>query len=245
MGEGRFSGKSAIVTGAASGIGKATAWRLGSEGAALVLADRDLAGAGTVAAEIGDAFGVAVYPVAFDATDPASCGRMVDRAFESLGRLDVLCNIAGVITGGPFAEISDAEWERVIAINLSSLFYITRQAMPHLVRTKGNVVNMASTAGLHGKAGRVAYSSAKAGVVGFTRSLAVEYAPMEVRVNALCPGGIGTPPVLAALKGGPPPSRLGEPADVAAAVAYLASDEARFVTGSIVEIDGGLMPING
>ena len=166
---------------------------------------------------------------------------MVDRAVAALGRLDVLCNIAGIIEGGDFTEISDADWQRMIAINLSSLFYVSRRAIPHLVATRGNIVNMASASGLRGVAGRVAYSSAKAGVIGFTRSLAAEYAPLQVRVNAICPGGIKTPPILGALAG-PPPSRLGEPENVAAAIAYLASDEAAVVTGSIVELDGKLLP---
>jgi meso-butanediol dehydrogenase/(S,S)-butanediol dehydrogenase/diacetyl reductase len=239
----RFAGKAAIMTGAASGIGKATALRLAREGAALVLADQKLDGAALVAGSIRSDFGGLADAVRFDATDPDSCGRMVDAAIEMRGRLDVLCNIAGIITGGPFTQISNAEWDRVLAINLSSLFYITRQAMPHLVRTQGNVVNMASIAGVKGRPERVAYGSAKAGVIGFTRSLALEYAPMNVRVNAVCPGGIKTPPILGALQGAPPPSRLGEPEDVAAAVAYLASDEARFVTGSIFEMDGGILPI--
>ena len=235
-------GKAALVTGAASGIGKATAIRLGSEGAAIVVADRNAEGATEVAAEIRSRFDVPADAVAFDAAESGSCSAMVDAAVAALGRLDVLCNIAGIITGGAFTEISDADWERMIAINLGSLFYVTRRAMPHLIATKGNVVNMASASGLRGVAERVAYSSAKAGVIGFTRSLAAEYASRLVRVNALCPGGIKTPPILGALQGSPPPSRLGEPDQVAAAIAYLASDEAGFVTGSIMELDGRLLP---
>jgi NAD(P)-dependent dehydrogenase (short-subunit alcohol dehydrogenase family) len=239
---GRFVGKAALVTGAASGIGKATAMRLGSEGAEIVAADRNGEGAAFVAAEIRSRFAIAAHAVAFDAAEPASCAQMVDDAVAALGRLDVLCNIAGIIGAGRFTEISDADWERMIRINLGSLFYVTRRAMPHLVAAKGNVVNMASASGLRGVAERVAYSSAKAGVIGFTRSLAAEYAPRLVRVNALCPGGIKTPPILGALQGDPPPSRLGDPEQVAAAIAYLASDEAGFVTGSILELDGRLLP---
>jgi NAD(P)-dependent dehydrogenase (short-subunit alcohol dehydrogenase family) len=238
----RFMGKTVLVTGAASGIGRATALRLGSEGAAVALADKNAEGAERMAAEIRSASNVAAHALQFDAADGKSCARMVDEAVARLGRLDVLCNIAGIITGGPFTEIADADWERVIAINLSSLFYVTRQAMPHLVETKGNVVNMASASGLRGVAERVPYSAAKAGVIGFTRSLATEYAPKLVRVNALCPGGIATPPILGALGGKPAPSRLGDPEQIAAAVALIASDEAGFVTGSIMELDGKLMP---
>jgi len=237
----RFAGKAVLVTGAASGIGRATALRLASEGAQIVLADRDADGAAQVASEIRAGAGTADV-VVFDAAERDSCSQMVDEAVSLRRRLDVLCNIAGIINAGALTEVSDADWERTIRINLSSLFYVTRRAMPHLVLTRGNVVNMASASGLRGVAERVAYSSAKAGVIGMTRALAVEYASRNVRVNALCPGGIATPPILAALKGVPAPSRLGEPEQIAAAIAYLASDEGGFVTGSIMELDGKLLP---
>jgi NAD(P)-dependent dehydrogenase (short-subunit alcohol dehydrogenase family) len=241
MSHSRLDGKAILVTGAASGIGKATALRLAREGAALALADRNLEGASEVAAEIV-AMGGAATAWQFEAADPTSCRRMVDDAVDALGRLNVLANIAGMLQRGPFAEIPVETWDTVIAVNLSALFHITQQAMPHLVATRGNVVNMASSAAMRGVALSVAYSASKHAVIGLTKSLAAEYKDRHVRVNAISPGPIATPLIMA-IK--PPPGSpqaniaWGEPEDVAAAVAYLASDDARFVNGAILSVDGG------
>jgi meso-butanediol dehydrogenase/(S,S)-butanediol dehydrogenase/diacetyl reductase len=235
-----LAGKAVLVTGAASGIGRATALRMGEEGAALVLGDLDLPGADTVAADIRAAGGQ-VTALAFDAADPASCRDLVDRAAENLGRLDVLANIAGVLARGPFEDCAPADWDRVIAINLTSYFHTCQRALPHLLATSGNIVNMASSAALRGVAMAVAYSASKHGVVGLTKSLAAEFKDRGVRVNAICPGPIDTPMIQAHK---PPPGSgvaFGEPEDIAAAVVYLAGDEARFVNGAILSVDGGQM----
>jgi len=244
MSEGRLRGKAVLVTGAASGIGEATAFRLGQEGATLVLADLDLDGARAVAAEIS-AIGGPATAVAFDAIDPQSCRRLVDEAVRILGRLDVVANIAGVLRRGRFEDCTGDDWDRVIAVNLSCHFHIIQQALPHLIATQGNVVNMSSTAALRGVAYSAAYSASKHGVIGLTKSLAAEFADRHVRVNAICPGPIPTP-MLAAVKpipdapAGSGRVALGDPADIAAAVVYLASDEAKFVTGTVLAVDGGL-----
>jgi meso-butanediol dehydrogenase/(S,S)-butanediol dehydrogenase/diacetyl reductase len=248
----RFTGKHALVTGAASGIGRASAQRLGAEGAALVLADIDIDGARIVADEISAAHGVRTAAIAFDAAIPASCRDMVDQALEALGRLDILFNIAGVFDWNHLADFPDEAWDRVISIDLSSLFHISKRAMPHLVKTRGNIVNASSSAGLKGQAYCSAYTAAKHGVIGLTKSLAIEFAEAGVRVNAVCPGGVKTslsdkvnwvptynPKLVALLNSKLDGAGMAEPEEVAALFAYLASDEARYITGAAMTIDGG------
>ena len=248
----RFRNKRIIVTGGASGIGKATAERLAAEGADLVIADINIANA-RVAAEAIDAQydGAKIHPIAFNAAQPESCRSMVAESVAVLGRLDVLCNIAGIMDWGHFTEFTGDRWERMMRINLGSVFYVSQAAIPHLLETKGNIVNMASAAGLMGIAYTAAYCAAKAGVIAVTKSLAVEFAAAGVRVNAIAPGGVKTPMAAAAVPEGINMKlidrlypKLGngelcEPEDIAAAVAYLASDEARCVTGIVHSIDGG------
>lgn len=247
----RFRGKSILVTGGASGIGKATAERLAAEGAQLVIADINISSAQAVAHAIATQHSTQAWAVAFNAAQAESCRSMVEESVSRLGKLDVLCNIAGIMDWGHFTEFSDERWERMLQINLSSVFYVSKQAMAHLLKTRGNVVNMASAAGLMGIAYTAAYCAAKAGVIAITKSLAVEFAAAGVRVNAIAPGGVKTPMAATA----PPDNinmklierlfpKLGEgelcePTDIAAAVAYLASEEARFVTGIVHSIDGG------
>lgn len=248
----RFDGKAALVTGAASGIGRASAHRLGQEGAALVLADINIEGAEQVARAIRDAYGVSVTAIRFDAADPAQCRDMVDRSVAALGRLDVLLNIAGVFDWNHFTDFPDEAWDRIIGIDLSSLFHISKRAMPYLVETKGNIVNASSTAGIKGQAYCAAYCAAKHGVVGLTKSLSIEYAAQGVRINAVCPGGIATalsdkvqwqesynPQLLMLLQSKLNDGSMAGPEEVAAIFAYLASDEARYITGGTFAIDGG------
>jgi len=248
----RFRGKSALVTGAASGIGRASARRLGSEGASLILADINIQGIEAVASEIRAAHGVSATAVAFDAAVPASCRDMVDRAVETLGKLDILFNIAGIFTWNHTTDFADDEWDHMLAVDLSSLFHISKRALPHLVKTKGNIVNASSTAGLKGQAYCTAYCAAKHGVVGLTKALSIEYAEQGVRVNAVCPGGIKTslsdnlawietldPKLLSLLNSKLDGGAMAEPEEVANLFAYLASDDAGYVTGATFAIDGG------
>lgn len=250
----RFTGKRALVTGGASGIGRATAERLGAEGAQLVLADYDIDGARAVAQAISAEHGVRADAVPFDAAQADSCAAMVDAAIELLGGLDVLCNIAGIMDWGGFLEFPEARWERMLKIDLSSVFYISQRAMPELIKSRGNIVSISSAAGLTGLPYVAAYAAAKAGVIALTRSMAVEFAAQGVRANAICPGGVKTPmhdkstdPVgvdqtmvqKLAERHWPKLGELCEAEDIAAAIAYLASNEARFITGITHIVDGG------
>ncbi|WP_428334784.1 SDR family NAD(P)-dependent oxidoreductase [Novosphingobium sp.] len=247
----RFDGKTAIVTGAASGIGKATAERLASEGADVVLADLNLDGATIVAAAIAREFGVRTHALAFDAGDRDSCRAMVEHAVALLDGLHVLVNNAGIMDWAKAEEYPDDRWERMIRINLSSVFYVSKHALPHLLRTRGAIVNMSSAAGLNGVPYAGGYCAAKAGIIGLTRSQAIEFADRGVRVNAICPGAVDTPlnSVTVPLPDWIEPMKLmglapktgkpSAPAEIAAAVAYLACDEACNVTGTMLSIDGG------
>jgi meso-butanediol dehydrogenase/(S,S)-butanediol dehydrogenase/diacetyl reductase len=243
----RFATKTALVTGAASGIGRATAVRLASEGAAIFACDVEKRGldetVGTIAADAGTAV---AHPL--DVSDSAACRAAVAACVERFGKLDVLCNVAGVMLWSHFAEIAEDDWRRVLDVNLSGVFFLSQAAIPHLLETRGVIVNMASAAAMVGQAYTVPYGVTKAGVVSLTKSLAVEYAKRGLRVVALAPGGVKTaltaatkfpegfdPKLVAKLM---PLMPLADPEEIAAAVAYLASDEARYVNGAVLAIDG-------
>lgn len=239
-----FSGKVAIVTGGGSGIGEACATLLAQRGANVLVADVQAEPAETVAGVIGDA----ARPYVVDVTDPAACGAMVDAAVDAFGRLDVAVNNAGI--GGPQALTGEYPldgWEAVIGVNLSGVFYSMRAEIPAMLATGGgSIVNMASILGTVGFAQSVAYVAAKHGVVGMTRTAAVEYARQGIRVNAVGPGFIETPllaaaspEIVAAVAGLHPLGRLGRAAEVAELVAFLASDRASNTTGAYYVTDGG------
>jgi meso-butanediol dehydrogenase/(S,S)-butanediol dehydrogenase/diacetyl reductase len=248
----RFAGKSVLVTGAASGIGKATATRYAEEGADLVLADINADGARALASTLREQHGAKAAGRAFNAADAGSCRELVDSAVATLGKLDVVANIAGIMDWGPLDSFTEERWDRMMRINLGSVFFISQRAMPQLVKTRGNIVNMSSAAGLVGIAYTTAYCAAKAGVVAITKSLAIEFASSNVRVNAICPGGVHTP-MNAGAASFPEgvniellmrnSSKLKdidfcEPEDIAAAVLFLSSDEARFISGTTLSVDG-------
>jgi NAD(P)-dependent dehydrogenase (short-subunit alcohol dehydrogenase family) len=243
----RFDNRVILVTGAASGIGRATAQRLASEGASILCADRNMAGAEETAAGL-DGKGTAWL---LDVIDPASCDAAVAETIRRYGRVDVLANIAGIGSFGHVAEIDDAAWQQVISVNLTGVFQMMRACLPHLVEGRGNIVNISSAAGLVGVPYAVAYSASKSGVVGLTKSVAVEYATRGVRVNAICPGAVNTPLIAGGFDAidnleahlfqrlTPLLGAMAEPEDIAAAVAFLGSDDARFVTGATLAVDGG------
>jgi len=247
----RFEGLCALVTGGASGIGKAVAERLAAEGAGVVVADIDVTGAAQTATGIATAHGVAAYAVAFDAASGADCARLVGEAVTRLGRLDVVVNNAGVNEWFRADEYPDERFERVLRINLFSVFHVCKAALPHLLASRGCIVNMSSAAAFDGVPYAAAYAASKAGVNGLTRSLAVEFADRGVRVNAVCPGAVDTPlnRVVAPLpewadrakiaRLAPKTRKVSAPEEIAAAVAYLASAEACNVTGTTLSIDGG------
>ena len=247
----RFTGKTALVTGAASGIGRATAARLAAEGANVALADFDLAGAQAAAAALAAAHGGQTVALGYDASDSTQCARLVENALAALGQLDVLVNNAGIMLWARTHECDLARWNKVLDVNLNAAFHVTRAALPFLLESKGNIVNISSAAGLQGVPYAAAYCASKAGLLGFTRALAVEYADAGLRVNAICPGAVDTPLVRTAA---PVPSwadlqkigrmmpktgKASAPEEIAAAVAYLASADACSVTGIALPVDGG------
>lgn len=243
-----FQGRVALITGAASGIGRAAALRFAAGGAHLYLGDVNADGLETVAGEIR-AMGREVATETFDVADAGACRAAVAAAVGRFGRLDVLCNIAGIVKAENLADISDEAWMRTVGINLNGVFFMCRAAMPHLLETGGNIVNMGSTAGLVGQAYNVPYCATKGGVVMMSKALAIEFAGRGVRVNAVCPGGVKTPltdkftlPEGADMKLVErlwPLMEMAEPEEVAEIVAYLASDKARYITGVALPIDGG------
>ena len=245
----RFEGKIAVVTGAASGIGAETARRFAREGATLVLADIDAAGGEAVATEVGAAF----EPT--DVTDEAQVAALLDGAVEQHGRVDILVNNAGIMGQGTLPELDGDTWRRVIEIDLHSVFYGCRAAIPHFRASGGGViVNTASISGIGGDYALPSYNAAKAGVVNFTRSLAIEHADQNIRVNCVCPGPIDTPmteaaqtfePVMTEYARAIPMGRFGRPDEIAAAIGFLASDDAAYITGHALVIDGGLTACTG
>lgn len=241
----RFEGKRVLVTGAASGIGRAAALLFAREGAVLTIADINEAGLAGTAALIGRP----VSAVPYDAEDFASCRDLV--ATAAAGGLDVLCNVAGMLKWGPTETYAVEDFERLLRINTTSVFVLCQAALPHLVESGGNIVCVASTAGLSGIPYSVAYAASKHGVVGMIKSLALEYAARGVRVNGVCPGQVETPMT----KMAPPAGELDwqlvmrnapklkdgicDPADIAEALAFLASAASRRTTGALLAVDGG------
>ncbi len=234
-----LDGKQALVTGASRGIGRAIAVELAAAGASVVVGYRTgEAEAEEVAAEIG---GRAVQA---DVSDPVSALALV----EAAGDVDILVNNAGLTRDGLLARMSDEDWRSVIETNLSSVFYTCRAvARPMMKKRAGAIVNLSSIVGVHGNWGQTNYAASKAGIIGFTKSLARELGSRNVRANVIAPGYVQTQltdvlpdEAKEAMLQQTPLGRLGEPADVAGAVRFLCSDEASFVTGEVLLVDGGL-----
>lgn len=240
----RLEGRRALVTGGASGIGAATAARLAAEGAEVVIGDVNVEGAAAVAAEIG------AIPGALDVTDPQSARDLVAQH----GPFPILVNNAGSDEFGFFAETEPAMWERVLALNLGGVLACTHAVLPGMQEAGyGRIVNIASEAGRVGSKGSAVYSAAKGGVIAFTKVIAREGARHGITANSIAPGPIETPLLMGALefgeigqklienmKAGTQLGRLGRPEEVAAAVAFLASDDASYVTGETLGVSGGL-----
>jgi NAD(P)-dependent dehydrogenase (short-subunit alcohol dehydrogenase family) len=264
----RYEGRVALVTGAASGLGRATALRLAAEGARVACLDLIAAGlpspsspssrssasspsSQTPISSASSLSSASFVDLVGDVRDEGAVAAAVAAAVEwGGGQLDLLANVAGVGHTARTTDVTLAEWERVLGVNLTGTFLVTREALPHLVASKGAIVNVASLAGVRGWRYSAAYSASKGGVVALTRALAVEYARAGVRVSCVCPGSIDTPlrhglspvddadPALlnhARALVDPP---ISQPEEIAAAIAYLGSAEARFATGALLRLDG-------
>lgn len=245
----RLAGKACLVTGAGSGIGRETALRFAQEGGRVAAADLRASTAEETAAEIGaGAIGVAV-----DVTSADSVAACVGHVVDAFGALDVVVNNAGVTIVGAAHDLDESEWDRELATNLKSVYLVSRAAWPHLVERRGAIVNTASIAGLWAIPADAAYCASKAGVVMLTKCMALDGARDGVRVNCVCPGYTETPMIEGYFADQPDPEeartfatrlhplgRLGSPRDIADAMVYLASDEARWVTGTALVVDGGL-----
>ncbi|MBP0597424.1 SDR family oxidoreductase [Herbaspirillum sp. LeCh32-8] len=247
----RFKNKVVVVTGAASGIGEATARRFSDEGANVVLADRNAAGL----AKVMDS--LPAERTAARETDVSvhhEVKEMIDFAVERFGKLDVLINDAGIFAHGTVTEVSPEDWHRVQATNVNGVFYGAREAIAHLERTRGSIVNIASVSGLGGDWSMSAYNTSKGAVVNLTRVLAMDFAKKGIRVNSVCPTfthtGMtadmeGQQPLMDKFAERIPLGRGADPQEIASVIAFLASPDAAFVTGVNMPVDGGLTASNG
>ena len=246
----RMSGQVAVVTGAAQGIGLAIARRLASEGCAVVLADLNLNAATAAAAEVAQTSGSPTLPLPVDVTDRPTVEALLAATLARFHRVDVLINNAGIFGNARFELMTDAEWRRMIDVDLTSVFLVSQVVVRHWLSQKspGAIVNLASISGITAFTDSSHYAAAKMGVVGLTRSLAMELGMHQIRVNAVAPGIIATEMTRRSLEspelsGGwlrrIPQRRYGTPEDVAGAVAFLASNDAAYVNGELLFIDGG------
>lgn len=253
MSEKRFQGKVAVVTGGASGIGRATVEGFLEEGARVAIVDiSPKTGAETVADL--RAKGHDPLLVTGDVTDSADVKRMIGEIMAKYGRIDTLFNNAGILVEGTIEKVNEEDWDRIMAVNVKGVFLMTKEIIPIMLgQGNGSIVNNASCSGLVGDRSAIAYNASKGAVVLMTKCLALDYALKNIRVNCVCPGEIETPMFLqeAASRGTPvdeyrkelceyhPIGRLGRPAEVARTVLFLASDDASFITGAALSVDGG------
>lgn len=242
----RFQGKVALITGAGAGIGRAIAIRLADEGATVVGLDRESGALEETAGLLAST----MTRVVADVSDPAACTAAVAEAAATHGRLDVLGNVAGIARAEHMQDVTVEQYRQIMSVNVDACFFLSQAAIPHLVRSRGNLVTISSTAGLMGQAYTVTYCMSKAAVIQMTKAMAMEFLKTGVRINAIAPGGINTPLVqnfqvpddvdgelmnrYAAVRG------VGEPEDVASLFAYLASEEARTIHGAVVSVDHGM-----
>ncbi len=241
-----------VITGAGSGIGRAMALRFASEGARILATDVNGGAAQETSSMVVEAGGTC-KPLTVDVTQPEQVRAMIEQALSEYGRIDILCNNAGIGSTTGVVECEPDEWDRVMTVNVKSVFLGCKYALPHMIEQGGGVIiNTASVAGMIGIPKRASYCASKGAVIALTRQMAIEYVGQGIRVNCVCPGTVGSPwvdrllqqaddPAAArqALEKRQPMGRLGTPEEVAAAALYLASDDAAFITGTGLVLDGG------
>ncbi len=243
----RLKGKVAIITGGGRGIGEATCLKFAEEGAKVVVAD--MAGAEQVAEAI-KAKGGEALAVTVDVTNPESVDKMIADTVAAFGKLDCIVNNAGITADAQLLKMTDEQWEKVIAVNLKGVYLCGKAAAKQMAtqETGGVILNASSVVGVYGNFGQTNYAATKWGVIGMTKTWAKELGKKKIRTAAVCPGFINTPMVakmpenvIDMMKGKSPLNRLGEPSEVANLYAFLASDEAAFITGTAISIDGGVV----
>jgi NAD(P)-dependent dehydrogenase (short-subunit alcohol dehydrogenase family) len=252
-GPGVLRGKIALITGAASGIGRATALLFGREGAAVTLFDLDEPGGRAVAREVEEAGGKALF-VRGDVTRDHDAQRAVDETVARYGRLDILFNNAGIIRRATLVDTNEEDWDRVMAVNVKGIYLMSRRAIPVMARSGGVVINTASVWGLVGGARAAVYCASKGAVALLTKAMAIDHGPDNIRVNCICPGDTDTPMLRseAGMLGDPmdrhmeqaadvPLRRVARPEEIAQAALYLASDASSFVSGAPLIVDGGFV----
>ncbi|HEX9110271.1 MAG TPA: SDR family oxidoreductase [Terriglobales bacterium] len=248
----QLSGKVALITGGASGIGRATALLIAREGAAVAIADLNAQAGEAVANEIAQSGGRAIFEPG-DVTRAVDCRRLVGRTIREFGRIDILFNNAGIIRRATVLDLSEEDWDRVMAVNVKSVYLLSREVIPHMQKQGGgSIINTASGWGLAGGAKAAVYCASKGAVVLLTKAMAIDHGPQNIRVNCLCPGDTDTGMLRAeaqqlgeandrflAEAAKRPLGRVGSPDEIAQAALYLASDASSFVTGTALVVDGG------
>lgn len=241
----RLENKVAIITGGTAGIGRACAITFAKEGAKVVVAGRNAAKGEAVVEEIKAAGGVAIF-VATDMKKEEDMDNLLNATIKAFGRIDILYNNAGIAYSAPLAQYDQLKWDEIMLVNLRSPYLLCKKAMPYLVESKGNILNTSSISGLKAQHNGYAYNASKTALIRITEILALEFAPLGVRANSICPGvteteilGTVAPEQMVQLKMAIPMGRLGQPEEIAAASVFMVSDEASYMTGQSIAIDGG------